>query len=110
MSFCGLIKGITPKIRMLRFVLINNVLLDLLCVWILLINQSIDIYSHEYVIHIKNVYVRACVHLCVCGGGGRGSCMLAICVVCVCPVKGDGVLRMGGAGGERIFSYVSLCH
>ena len=33
MSFCSLIKGINPKIRMLCFVLINSVLLNLLCVW-----------------------------------------------------------------------------
>ena len=32
--FCSLIKGITPKIRMLCFVLIHCVLLNLLCVWI----------------------------------------------------------------------------
>ena len=32
MSFCSLKKGITPKIRMLCFVLINGVLLNLLCV------------------------------------------------------------------------------
>ena len=57
------------------------------------------------------MYVRACVHLCVCGGGGGGELYACnMCGVCVCPVKGDGVLRMGGAGGERIFSYVSLCH
>ena len=34
MSFCNLIKGNTPKICMLYFVLINNVLLNLLCVCI----------------------------------------------------------------------------
>ena len=33
--FCSLKKGITRKIRMLCFVLINNVLFNLLCVWIL---------------------------------------------------------------------------
>ena len=33
-SFCSLIKGITPKIGMLCFVLINSVILNLLCVWI----------------------------------------------------------------------------
>ena len=33
-SFCSLIKGITPRIRMLCFVLINNVIFNLLCVWI----------------------------------------------------------------------------
>ena len=32
--FCSLIKGITPKIRMLCFVLINSVRLNLLCIWI----------------------------------------------------------------------------
>ena len=32
MSFCSLIKGITPKIRMLCFVLTNSVLLNHLCV------------------------------------------------------------------------------
>ena len=35
MSFCRLTKGITPKIRRLCFVLINRVLLNLLCFWIL---------------------------------------------------------------------------
>ena len=35
MSFCSLIKGITPKIRMLCFVLINSVILNLWCIWIL---------------------------------------------------------------------------
>ena len=34
-SFCSLIKGITPTIRMLCFVLINSSLLNLLCVSIL---------------------------------------------------------------------------
>ena len=33
-SFCSLIKGINPKIRMLCFVLINSVLLRILCVQI----------------------------------------------------------------------------
>ena len=33
---CSLKWGITPKIRMLCFVLINSVLLNLLCVWTLL--------------------------------------------------------------------------
>ena len=33
-------KGITPKIRMLCFVLINSVLFNLLCVWILFYNAS----------------------------------------------------------------------
>ena len=32
--FCSLITRITPKIRMLCFVLINCILLNLLCVWI----------------------------------------------------------------------------
>ena len=31
-----MIKGITPKIRMLCFVLINSVPLNLLCVWLML--------------------------------------------------------------------------
>ena len=35
MSFCSLIKRITPKIRVLYFVLINNVLIKLSRVWIL---------------------------------------------------------------------------
>ena len=35
MSFCSLIKGTTPKILMLRFVPVNSVLVNLLCVWIL---------------------------------------------------------------------------
>jgi len=34
--FCSLKKGITPKIRLLCFVMINSVLLNLLYVWILL--------------------------------------------------------------------------
>ena len=34
-SFCNLIKGITPKIRMLWFVLINSILLNLSCLWVL---------------------------------------------------------------------------
>ena len=36
MSFCSLIKGITPKIHRLCFFLLNSVILNLLCVWILL--------------------------------------------------------------------------
>ena len=36
MLFCSLIKGITPKIHVFCFVLINNVLLNLFCIWILL--------------------------------------------------------------------------
>ena len=35
MSLCSLVKGITQKIRMLCFVLINSVLLNLLYVWVL---------------------------------------------------------------------------
>ena len=35
MLFCSLIKGITPKILMLRFVPVNSVLVNHLCVWIL---------------------------------------------------------------------------
>ena len=34
MSFCSLIKGITPKISMSCFVLINSVPSNLLCIWI----------------------------------------------------------------------------
>ena len=34
MSFCSLIKGITPKVRTLCFVVVNSVRLNLLCVWI----------------------------------------------------------------------------
>ena len=35
MSFCSLIKGrITPRIRMLCFVQINNFIFNLLCVWV----------------------------------------------------------------------------
>ena len=33
-SFCRLIKGITPRMCMLCFVLINSIILNLLCVWI----------------------------------------------------------------------------
>ena len=36
-QFCSLIKGIAPKIRMLCFAIINSVLLNLACVWILLL-------------------------------------------------------------------------
>ena len=36
MSFCSLIKGITLKIRMLYFVPVTSVILNLLCVWILI--------------------------------------------------------------------------
>ena len=39
--FCRFKKRITPKIHMLYFVLINNVLFNLLCVWIL-INGLMD--------------------------------------------------------------------
>ena len=39
-SFCSLIKGVTPKIRMLCFVLINSVtVLNLLCVWIMFCSE-----------------------------------------------------------------------
>ena len=34
MSFCSLIKGITPKSRMLLFLRIKSVISNLLCVWI----------------------------------------------------------------------------
>ena len=34
-SFCSLIMGITPKIRMVCFVLTHSVILNLLCVWVL---------------------------------------------------------------------------
>ena len=40
MSFCSLIQETTPKIRTLCFVLINSVLLNLLCFWVLLQNAS----------------------------------------------------------------------
>ena len=36
MSFCSLIKEITPKIHMLCFVLINSVIFNISCVWVLL--------------------------------------------------------------------------
>ena len=35
MLFCSLKNGLTPKIRLLCFVIINSVLLNLFCVWIL---------------------------------------------------------------------------
>ena len=40
MSFCSLIKGIIPKTRMLCFVLINNVLLNLSRVWLLICSEQ----------------------------------------------------------------------
>ena len=40
MSFCSFTKGITPKIGWFCLVLINSVLLNLLCVWILFQNAS----------------------------------------------------------------------
>ena len=39
-SFCNLTKAITPKMRVLCFVLTNSVLLNLLCIWILFQNAS----------------------------------------------------------------------
>ena len=33
MSFCSLIKGVTPKISMLCFVITDSVLVNVLCVW-----------------------------------------------------------------------------
>ena len=58
MSFCSLVKGITPKIRMLCFVLINSVILNLLvlCVWVL--NCSL-IYSFTR----KDINVTQCLLL-----------------------------------------------
>ena len=44
MSFCSWIKGMTLKIRMLCFVLINSILLNLLCIWIL--NNPASKISH----------------------------------------------------------------
>ena len=41
MSFCSLTKGITPKIGWFCLVLINSVLLNLLCVWILLVSSFV---------------------------------------------------------------------
>ena len=41
LSFCSSIKGITPNIRMLYFVLINGVPLNLSCVWFSL-RQGVD--------------------------------------------------------------------
>ena len=38
MSYCSLIKGIIPKIGMLRFVLIKSVVLDLLCFCLFLLS------------------------------------------------------------------------
>ena len=40
MSFCSLIKGITPKICRLCFDLVNSVLLNLLSVWISVLQSS----------------------------------------------------------------------
>ena len=60
--FCSLIKGITPKIRMLCFVLINSVLLNLLCVWILVQNAS----SHSCFTSMYSVLSR----VTICGTGG----------------------------------------
>ena len=45
MSFCSLIKGISLKICMLSFFLINSVLLNLFCVWILSMNLQC-LYRH----------------------------------------------------------------
>ena len=41
MSFCSLIKGITPKILMLGFVLINSVIVNHLCVWVQYYQQQL---------------------------------------------------------------------
>ena len=38
--FCSLVKGITPQICLLCFVLINSILWNLLCVWISFENAS----------------------------------------------------------------------
>ena len=50
-KFCCLIKGISPKIHMLCFVLINIVLLNLLCVWIfnslLMLSNWLDV-KHQF--------------------------------------------------------------
>ena len=48
MLLCSLIKGLTPKIRMLCFVILNGILFNRLCVWIL----SVDKYSEYRIIPI----------------------------------------------------------
>ena len=48
MSSCSLIKDITPKIRTLCFVLINSVILNLLCFWILSQTTSSSSYIILY--------------------------------------------------------------
>ena len=40
---CGLIKGITLKICILHFVLINSILLNFSCVWVHFPGQSTDV-------------------------------------------------------------------
>ena len=48
MSFCSLIKAITPNIRVLCFVLINSPLLNLWCVWIAFHNRSWLGLKHQF--------------------------------------------------------------
>ena len=47
MLFWSLIKWITPKIRMLYFVLINSAILKLVCVWINIMGQKTFEYKQK---------------------------------------------------------------
>ena len=60
MSFCSLIKGITPKIHLLCFVLINSVLWDLLC--------FLDLSFKPKTLHFHSVSVRTRLVICTLSG------------------------------------------
>ena len=53
-------KGITPKIRMLCFVLLNTILFDLLCVWVLFHNASRQ-SCFSFVVVVVTVVVVGCI-------------------------------------------------
>ena len=68
MSFCSLIKEVTPKIRMLCFVLINSVLLNLLCVWKCCIITTFS----DLIAPFPGISFNACVEFQVCAAGWFG--------------------------------------
>ena len=87
MSFCSLIKGIAPTIFMLWFVLIDSVILNCPCVWILLchgIPPSPQTHSSTY--WHKSVSLTVCVRACVraCVRECVRACVRACVCVCVC--------------------------
>ena len=86
MSFCSLIKALTPKTGMLCFVLIDGILFNLLSVWIILL--LVVYISGPFVSVGLSVSPSVCIHifmfhslsLCLCLSVGLSVCLyVSVC-------------------------------